>query len=77
MILKNKGVYNMKTNEKILKSMARLRLIETEDVISKGDNDITIDTSDGKKRLIFNDLTDDDLPLLIQIEQLKMLKKIL
>lgn len=66
----------MKTNEKILKSMARLGLIETEDAISKGDNDITIDTPDGKKRLVLRDLKDEDLSLLIMIEQLKVLKSI-
>lgn len=66
----------MKTSPRILRVMAYLKIIPTEKITYKNDKDIIINTSDGEKRLILDGLTDEDIPLLIQLEQLKILKSI-
>lgn len=67
----------MKTNVEILKEMARLGAIDTEIVKYEGENDIIIkDSDDTKKKLILDNINDEDLPLLISIEQLRTLKSI-
>ena len=67
----------MKTNVEILKEMARLGAIDTEIVKYEGEDDIIIkDYDDTKKKLILDNINDEDLPLLISIEQLRTLKSI-
>lgn len=67
----------MKTNPEILKEMARLGAIDTEVIKYEGADDIVIkDYDDTKKKLILDNINDEDLPLLISIEKLRTLKSI-
>ncbi|MBR4022426.1 MAG: hypothetical protein IKI94_07525 [Ruminococcus sp.] len=67
----------MKTNDKILKEMARLGALQTENAKYTKADDIIIEDYEGtKKRLIIDDITDDDLHLLVSLEQLRTLKSI-
>lgn len=67
----------MKTNINIIKKLARLGVLDVEQVKYKKEDDIIIKNSEGvEQKVIFNGVTDEDLPLLIAAEQLEVIKSI-
>lgn len=67
----------MKTSVTLIKKLARLGVLGTETIKYKRDNDITIENSDGENvRVLTDNVTDEDIPLMIAAEQLATLKSI-
>ena len=68
----------MKTdNEKLVKELGELGVLETEPGKFKSQSDIMITNSNGEScRVITDNVADEDLPILIQKEQLKTLRSI-
>lgn len=67
----------MKTNINIIKKLARLGVLDVEQVKYKKEDDIIIKNSEGvEQRVILDGITDEDLPLLIASEQLETTKSI-
>lgn len=67
----------MKTNVNIIKKLARLGVLDVEQVKYKKEDDIIIKNSDGvEQKVILNGITDEDLPLMIAAEQLETIKSI-
>lgn len=66
----------MKTNISIIKRLARLGVLDTEPVKYKKENDIIINVEGVEKRVIVDDITDEELSLLIAAEQLETTKSI-
>lgn len=64
-------------NEKLVRELGELGVLETEPVKHKSQSDIMITNSNGEScRVITENVADEDLPILIQMEQLKTLKSI-
>lgn len=67
----------MKTSISLIKKLARLGVLETETLDYKKDGDITIENSNGEEvRVLTDNVTDEDLLLLVATEQLKNIKYI-
>ena len=67
----------MKTNVNIIKRMARLEILRTEPVKYKKEEDIIIKNDMGEeRRVILEDITDEDLPTLIALKQFEVIKSI-
>ena len=67
----------MKTNVNIIKKLARLGVLDVEQVKYKKEDDIIIKNSDGvDQKVILNGITDEDLSLMIAAEQLETIKSI-
>ena len=71
-------------NKNLIKKLGRLGVLDTEPVqnnhisrLNKNENDITIENDSGVTyKVITDNVTDEDLPLMIMTEQLSMLKSI-
>lgn len=67
----------MKTNVNIIKKLARLGVLDVEQVKYKKEDDIIIKNSEGiEQRILLDGITDEDLPLMIAAEQLETTKSI-
>ncbi len=67
----------MKTNIKIIKRLARMGVLDTEPVKYKSEDDIIIKNDiDEDQRVILDNITDEDLPLLVAMKQLENIKSI-
>ena len=67
----------MKTNVNIIKKLARLGVLDVEQVKYKKEDDIIIKNSEGvEQKVILDGITDEDLPLMIATEQLETTKSI-
>lgn len=67
----------MKTNVNIIKKLARLGVLDVEQVKYKKEDDIIIKNSEGvEQKVILDGITDEDLPLMIAAEQLETTKSI-
>lgn len=67
----------MKTNVNIIKKLARLGVLDVEQVKYKKEDDITIKNSEGvEQRILLDGITDEDLSLMIAAEQLETTKSI-
>ena len=68
----------MKTDNKTLvKELAELKVLQTEPIKHQTQNDITVTNSNGEScRVITDNISDEDLPILIQTKQLKTLNAI-
>ncbi len=67
----------MKTNINIIKKLARLGVLDVEQVKYKKEDDIIIKNSEGvEQRVLLDGVTNEDLPLLIAAEQLETTKSI-
>lgn len=67
----------MKTNINIIKKLARLGVLDVEQVKYKKEDDIIIKNSEGvEQKVILDGITDEDLPLMIAAEQLETTKSI-
>lgn len=65
-----------KTQVLLIKRLARLGVFDTEPVKYKKENDIIINVEGVEKRVIVDDITDEELSLLIATEQLETTKSI-
>ena len=67
----------MKTNINIIKKLARLGVLDVEQVKYKKEDDIIIKNSEGvEQKVILDGITDEDLSLMIAAEQLETTKSI-
>ena len=67
----------MKTNVDIIKKLARLGVLDVEQIKYKKEDDIIIKNSEGvEQRILLDGITDEDLPLMIAAEQLETTKSI-
>lgn len=67
----------MTNNIPLIKKLARLGVLNTEPVKYKKEGDIIIENSNGENvRVIFDDIPDDELSLMIATEQLNTVKSI-
>lgn len=67
----------MKTNINTIKKLARLGVLDAEQVKYKKEDDIIIKNSEGvEQKVILDGITDEDLPLMIATEQLETTKSI-
>lgn len=67
----------MKTNINIIKKLARLGVLDVEQVKYKKEDDIIIKNSEGvEQKVILDGITDEDLPLMIAADQLETTKSI-
>lgn len=67
----------MTNNIPLIKKLARLGVLDTEPVKYKKEGDIIIENSNGENvRVILNDISNDELSLMIATEQLKTTKYI-
>lgn len=67
----------MKTNISLIKKLARLGILETETIKYKKDTDITIENTNGEEvRVLTDNVSDEELPLMIITAQLATLKSI-
>ena len=67
----------MKANTNIIKKLARLGVLQVEPIKYKKENDIIIKNDEGvEQRVIIDNMTDEDLSLMIATEQLNVLKDI-
>lgn len=67
----------MKTSISLIKKLARLGVLDTETIKYKKDTDITIENTNGEVvRVLTDNVTDEELPLMIATEQLATLKSI-
>ena len=67
----------MKTNVNKIKKLARLGVLDVEQVKYKKEDDIIIKNSEGvEQRILLDGITDEDLSLMIAAEQLETTKSI-
>ena len=67
----------MKTNVDIIKKLARLGVLDVEQIKYKKEDDIIIKNSEGvEQKVLLDGITDEDLPLMIAAEQLETTKSI-
>ncbi len=67
----------MKTKVEIIKKLAQMEVFDTESVVHKKEDDIIIRDSFGEnRRVVIDNLTDDDVKFLIAAEQLRTIKSI-
>lgn len=67
----------MKTNISIIKKLAEMGVLDTEPARYIKEGDIIIkDEDDCERRIILEDISDEDLPLMIAAEQLRTVKYI-
>lgn len=67
----------MKTNVDIIKKLARLGVLDVEQIKYKKEDDIIIKNSEGvEQRILLDGITDEDLPLMIAAKQLETTKSI-
>ena len=66
-----------KTNVDIIKKLARLGVLDVEQIKYKKEDDIIIKNSEGvEQKVLLDGITDEDLPLMIAAEQLETTKSI-
>ena len=67
----------MKTDINIIKRLARMGVLDTEPVKYKKDDDIIIKNDiEEEQKVIIDNITDEDLPLLVAMKQLEYIKTI-
>ena len=67
----------MKTSINMIKRLARLGVLNVEQVQHKKEDDIIIKNPEGvEQRVLLDGITDEDLPLMIASEQLETIKSI-
>ena len=67
----------MKTDINIIKRLARMGVLDTEPVKYKKDDDIIIkNDTEEEQKVIIDNITDEDLPLLVAMKQLEYIKTI-
>ena len=67
----------MKTDINIIKRLARMGVLDTEPVKYKRDDDIIIKNDmEEEQKVIIDNITDEDLPLLVAMKQLEYIKTI-
>lgn len=69
----------MTNNKKIIRKLARLGVLKTEPVKSTSflsDNDVVITKYDSKEKVILEDMTNEELLLMIEAEKLESIKYI-
>ena len=67
----------MKTDINIIKRLARMDVLDTEPVKYKKEDDIIIKNDMGEEqKVLIDNITDEDLPLLVAMKQLEYVKTI-
>jgi len=67
----------LKTDINIIKRLARMGVLDTEPVKYKKDDDIIIKNDmEEEQKVIIDNITDEDLPLLVAMKQLEYIKTI-
>ncbi len=68
----------MKTDINIIKRLARMGVLDTESVKYKKEDDIIIKNDmEEEQKVIIDNITDEDLPLLVAMKQLEYVKTIM